>query len=238
MLTKTVIIGLVAFLCAPFAAAKEAPLRGLANPTLAFNLAMIRDWESAKPFINHARFMRPFEFAAKDGGNIRRADLPTGVFDSHGWVKRIPDNAKHASTIWHWNAKSPGAERNKGDYILTYDGEGDLALKLDVMILRRQPGRIEFRNRSGGPILLLIRKTDPEGNGNYIRNIKLLRKEHEALHKAGALFNPDWLASVSDARQVRFLNWMQTNGSHQKQWADRPEVDDATWAKGRGAPAL
>lgn len=211
-------------------------MQGLSNPTLAFGVAMIRDWESAKPFLDHARFMRPFAFVGKNGETIDRRNLPADVLDQHGWVKRIPSNARHAVTVWHWSKKKPGAEQNKGDYVLTYDGEGELALKADAKVTSRTPGRIEFRNRTGAAIQLVILTTDPQGAGNYIRNIKLLRKEHEALDRAGALFNPDWLASIADARQIRFLNWMQANSSGQKRWANRPRLEDATWASHRGAP--
>ena len=230
------VLAILALLLAPLAAAKEAPLKGLANPSLAFGVALLRDWETAKPFINHVHFMRPFAIVGKKGGAIRRRDLPAGVFDADGWVKRIPKNAKHAATIWHWNPKAAGSAQNIGDYVLTYRGEGDLVVKLDAHKQRRQPGRIEFTNRTGGPIQLLIRKTDPHGVGDYIRDIVLVRKEHEALHKAGALFNPDWLASVADARQIRFMNWMQTNSSGQTSWSGRAKLSTATWAKGRGAP--
>ena len=231
---------LIAFLFAAFCAsnvqAKEAPLKGLANPSLAFGVSLLRDWETAKPFINLVHFMRPFSFTAKNGAKIQRKDLPADVFDEHGWIKRIPAKVKFAITIWHWNKKAAGSAQHKGDYILTYDGEGELELKLDARITRRKPGRIEFSNRSGEGIQLLIKSTDPKGKGDYIRNIKLMRKEHVALYHAGAMFNPEWLAAVADARQVRFLNWMQANSSNQKRWTDRPRMRNATWAMGRGVP--
>ena len=236
MFARTLLFLLITLVGAPGAVAKEAPLRGLANPSLAFGVSLLRDWESAKPFIDHVRFMRPFVFEAKKGGNIKRKDLPKGVFDAHGWVRRIPKNAKFAVTLWHWDPKDVSSAQHKGEYVLTYEGEGELALKLDVSDVRKSPGRIEFSNRSGGPVMLRILSTDPKGTGDYIRNITLMRKEHVALHKAGALFNPAWLASVADARQIRFLNWMQTNSSGQKTWDQRPKVGDASWAQFHGVP--
>jgi hypothetical protein len=34
---------------------------------------------------------------------------------------------------------------------------------------------------------------------------------------------------------VRFMDWMETNGSQQKEWRDRPTVEAATWS-GKGVP--
>lgn len=220
----------------PQAQAKDAPLRGLAGPTLAFGVSLLRDWETAKPFINMTKFMRPFKFSSKQGGNIRPRDLPKDTFDENGWVKRIPKTAKFASTIWHWNKKKAGVAQSKGDYVLTSEGEGQLDLKLDAHVIKRKPGRIEFRNKSGGPIYFRILATDPGGTCNYIRNIVLVRKEYEKLHQAGAMFNPRLLAAVNGARQIRFMNWMQTNGSNHENWSDRPRLTDATWVSGKGTP--
>ena len=45
----------ITLFCTPLAQAKDAPLRGLADPTLAFGVSLLRDWETAKPFINIAQ---------------------------------------------------------------------------------------------------------------------------------------------------------------------------------------
>ena len=33
----------------------------------------------------------------------------------------------------------------------------------------------------------------------------------------------------------RFMDWMDTNGSRQREWADRPKLEDATWSS-KGVP--
>ncbi len=69
---------LIAFtlFCTPQAQAKDAPLRGLASPTLAFGVSLLRDWETAKPFINMTKFMRPFKFSSKQGGTFDQGTCP------------------------------------------------------------------------------------------------------------------------------------------------------------------
>ncbi|NJL31168.1 MAG: hypothetical protein HC898_05790 [Phycisphaerales bacterium] len=41
--------------------------------------------------------------------------------------------------------------------------------------------------------------TDPQGVGDHVRDLTVVRQEHVALHEAGAVFNPEWLALVDDA---------------------------------------
>ena len=49
---------------------------------------------------------------------------------------------------------------------------------------------------------------------------------------AGQIFNPDWLAVVQDARELRFMDWMAVNGVTPANWDDRPQVGDVTWSGG------
>ena len=81
-------------------------------------------------------------------------------------------------------------------------------------------------------MLLDITATDPDHTGDYLHNISLVPLEYEALHEAGQIFNPDWLAVVQDARELRFMDWMGTNGVTHASWADRPQVGDVSWAGG------
>jgi len=79
---------------------------------------------------------------------------------------------------------------------------------------------------------LNITSTDPAHSGNYLRNITLVAEKYEALHAAGEIFNPDWLAVVQDARELRFMDWMATNGVTSASWEDRPQIGDVTWMGG------
>ena len=56
-----------------------------------------------------------------------------------------------------------------------------------------------------------------------------------ALHEAGAVFNPDWIARIEDMRSLRFMDWMETNGSKLSRWSERPGPADATFTE-KGAP--
>ena len=216
---------------------------GVSNPTLSFGLSNVSDAGTGMPFLDLARVMRPLYGAPKAGGKkMKTADLSAaGVLDAEGWPTRIPAGMKSISTVWDWsssNADPAAAASRAGVYVLTYEGTGtlDIGGAQGVRVLSSTPGRIVFENRDGGSMRFAITATDLKHDGDYIRDISVVAQKYEALHDAGAIFNPDFLALVEDARELRFMDWMKTNGSTQVEWADRPQVTDVTWAKSGGIP--
>ena len=164
------------------------------------------------------------------------ADLAAGGYlDVDGWPTEIPPDLAAIGTVWDWGgskADPAAAASRAGVYVLSYEGEGTLQLSGDVKILSSTPGRMVVQNLNGSTMILNITATDPGQTGDYIRNISLVRQEYEALHEAGAIFNPEWLAVVQDARELRFMDWMKTNGVTSASWEDRPQVGDVTWSGG------
>lgn len=155
-------------------------------------------------------------------GAMSTADLRNGGFlDEDGWLTSIPEGVERVGTIWAWDGQPDAAPSRTGTYVLTYDGEGNLALGLDARILNAEPGRIVFENRDGRAFVLDILETDPQGTGNYIRNIAIVHERHLDLRDAGGIFNPDWLELIADARQIRFMDWQRTNNASTVSWNDR-----------------
>ena len=215
---------------------------GLKDPTLAFGLTGVSDWSTEMPFLDITRTMRPWIGHRREawGGMTYQQLLDGGYLDEHGWPKKIPEGLGAVGTIWAWGgldvAGTPAGRSRAGVYVLTYEGEGAIEITfLGSNILSSEPGRIVFENPIGKQMGLNITSTDPNGTGNYIRNISIVPQKYEALAKTGELFNPDWLAVVQDARQLRFMDWMATNNSTVTEWSDRPKLGDATWME-RGVP--
>ena len=65
-----------------------------------------------------------------------------------------------------------------------------------------------------------------------MRNISVVKEEHAAAFDRGAIFNPDWLALMRGFDTLRLMDWMETNGSTQATWDQRPQPGDATWFDG------
>ena len=216
---------------------------GLSDPTLAFGLTTVSDYSTQMAFLDLMKMSRPWIGHTNTAWSAMTTDqlVAGGYLDADGWPTRIPDGLSSIGTIWAWGnaatADPVAAASRAGTYVLSYEGEGTLQIQgQGITILSSEPGRIVVQNLLGGQMMLNITSTDPSHSGNYLRNISLVPQEYEALHEAGQIFNPDWLALVQDARQLRFMDWMVTNGSNQVNWDDRPEIGDVTWAGKSGVP--
>ncbi len=218
---------------------KEARMEGfgLRNPSLAMGLRAINDWSRQQPFLDRMKTARTWvgHLPGQWGGWTSEMLENGGYFDEHGWIWGIP--AELASVESYILTDQPEAAVGlKGRYRVTYDGQGELTVTGKARVVKKEPSEIWFTYTPGdGLVGLKIRKTDPDRTGDYIRNIVVLHEDHIALHEAGALFNPDWIARVSDLRLVRFMDWMKTNGSSLSSWQGRPRPMDFsfTW---RGVP--
>ena len=208
---------------------------GLIDPTLSFNLTAVSDWSTQMPFLDIAHSMRPWIGHVEQygwGGMSYQALLDGGYLDEQGWLKEIPEGVFSVGTNWAWSVSSeetPAAASRAGIYVLTYEGEGTIQLRHNTHVLSTEPGRIVFENPTGETMEMLITETDPGRSGDYLRNISIVPEQYEALAQTGELFNPEWLAVIEDARQLRFMDWMDTNNSTLSDWGDRPQLNDASW---------
>ncbi len=206
---------------------------GVADPTVSWGLAGLSDWNTAIPLLDLARTMRPFfgysgdTWEAMDNATLAEG----GYLDADGYPIRIPKGIDGIRTIWAWE-ENQGAEQRKGIYILSYQGRGTVTFGGAANVLNSAPGRIIFENPTGAGFWLNITNIDP---GDHIRGLSVLRADHVSLAEAGAVFNPNWLALVQDARELRFMDWMATTDSNAMRWEDRPRPQDATWTES-GAP--
>lgn len=215
------------------ASAQAQDAVGVADPTVSWGLSGLSDWDTATPFLDIARTMRPFfgysegTWEAMDNATL----VQGGYLDADGYPIRIPQGVDGIRTVWGWDEKW-GSEQRKGLYILTYEGRGNVTIGGLAKVVRSAPGRIIFENPTGSVFWLDITGID---SGDHIRAISVLRADHVALAEAGAVFHPDWLALVQDARELRFMDWIRTNNSKATTWANRPRPQDATWTE-VGAP--
>lgn len=210
---------------------------GLDNPSLAMGLGELADWSPQQPFIDRMKMARTWvgHLPGRWGGRSSQQLSDGGYLDAAGWPWGIPPElrALEALLLTDQPAAALGLA---GLYRVTYDGQGDLRITGRGRTVRRQKGEIWFSYVPGdGPVGLEIRATDPQGSGDYIRNIAVVHERHIALFEAGAIFNPDWIAHVADLRLLRFMDWMMTNGSEIASWQQRPRLSDYTYTR-RGAP--
>ncbi|WP_013321989.1 hypothetical protein [Gloeothece verrucosa] len=201
------------------------------------NLTGVTDWSTQLPFIDGFKSSRRWIPQSKkkwNAGEFEQLDL-----DKNGWVKSLPGaNASQEYTfvgtlLYHkQNGHYPG-----GKYVVLYEGEGKIEYSYDGKkdIAASKPGRDVLNvTPSNAGIWLKITETDPKHKGNYIRNIHVLPQAYEKTYKT-EIFNPLFLEKIQPFTTLRFMDWMKTNNSSQKEWSDRPTPDDSTWSP-KGVP--
>ncbi|SEO00708.1 hypothetical protein SAMN04490248_1014 [Salinihabitans flavidus] len=213
------------------------PALGLRNPPLAMGLNGITDWSVQHPFLDRMKSARTWigHLPGRWGGVSTQELSEGGHLDENGWLRSIPERVDRVEALILTDQlpEEPGLA---GRYRMTYEGTGDIAVGGRGRTISREDGEHWFEYQPGeGAVAVAIRTTDPEGTGDYIRNIRILHEDQIPLFEAGAEFNPRWIEKIADLRSLRFMDWMQTNGSSVKGWEDRPTTADYTY-KRRGVP--
>jgi hypothetical protein len=221
-------------------AAQDAAAKGVgvANPSVGFGVNGISDWTVEQPFIDVMKTARPWvgHLPGQFGGFESKQLAAGGYLDENGWVKSVPKQVNAVSTLILTDLPEEATSVN-GRYRLTYRGQGAIRLEGNARNVELDGNAIWFDFVAGpGNLLITISKSDPEGTGDYIRDIEVVKEENIPLHEVGAIFNPDWIERIQDLRLLRFMDWMNTNDSTLSEWSQHPKVNNMTYA-GTGAPA-
>ncbi len=147
---------------------------------LSLNASSIADYTETLPFIDLMKQARKWGNGWAAGFDYLEAN---GYLDASGWPTSIPPGwTDPIRTIW----SNPAVV---GPHVLTYLGAGTINLG-GVSGVSASAGRIEFT--ANGEFWMDIAVTDPLVVGNYIRNVRIVKAENEALADGGALLNPDY----------------------------------------------
>jgi len=213
------------------------------NPIpLGTNLHPLAEWSPQLPFINAFKAARkwiPQDWDRKtkyrwfpniwDTGESAELDL-----DENGWIKSLPapeDPEQYTSvgTIMYRNVgEYPG-----GKYVVLYEGEGTITYGLDAVKDEAAStlGRdVIDVNPTNAGVWLRITQTDPNETGDYIKDIKVVHEDYE--YASDQIFNPEFLEKIQPFDTIRFMDWMETNNSHQGEWSARPTPDNSIFFGG------
>ena len=187
--------------------------------------------------------------------------------DEHGWVRSLPaadDGERRYRSVTALMLNDGGGHHPAGRYVVLYEGEGTLSYQFDARLNEAlsRPGRhvLDVDRPSNGGILLRISETDPRGNGNYIRNIRVImpggicggdpfetcpeggpavadssRRNFEQIYESQR-FHPLFLKELSRFKVIRFMDFLRTNTTGVVRWGDRPRLEDYRWNTEEGAP--
>jgi hypothetical protein len=139
--------------------------------------------------------------------------------DENGYPLEVPfivDGSPEQTVVTVMNnARTPVPA---GQYLFTYDGEGEFSFIPQRSYQELSPGRGLLTVEQSNPQIQLTIKSSV--SGNHLRNMKLLLPEyHEA--DENNLFTTDFLDSLRPFKVIRYLNWTKTNGSTVSSWQQR-----------------
>ena len=185
--------------------------------------------------------------------------------DVAGWPKSLP--ASGSTALYRWVTTILWMNSDKlptGRWTVLYDGEGSLAYgqsNVTRVASASQPGRDVFEVSAGANMLTLsITATDPQRNGNYLRNIRVIAPggtcnndpmsyAADASACPGAYrpftetyasqpFHPRFLSAMRPFAALRFMQFFSTNLDQGSAWAERSQLSDISWGYdgNRGAP--
>lgn len=189
---------------------------------LGINLSSVEDWQTQQPFKDLFKTAREW-----NNWNMAGLDL-----DENGWVKSL----QPGQTAWTLLMTDTQGKYPAGDYVLLYDGEGELKVEFDAKAnshVKSENGlnnRMELTVTPQSGIKLTIESTNPS---NYIRNIRVMEKKYESNYEAEP-FNPSFLEDWSSFKVLRFMDFMRTNNSESANWEDRARKTYFTQSTGRG----
>ncbi len=164
--------------------------------------------------------LQPHEIDADENGWVRSLTNPeTG--EKYDWIGSL----MFEGLLGHY----PGGEAGEV-YTVLYDGEGTLAYEQSaVRVESSEPGKdivIVDPTKSRQGFFLKIIETDPNGTGDYIRNIRVMMPSFD--ETATQTFHPTFLDNIRKYKVLRFMDWMRTNWSIEGQTRSA-ETTDAEW---------
>lgn len=198
-----------------------------AAPQIGMGLGGIADWSTQHPFID--RFKTSRDWIANG-----ETEWDSGIAipkDADGWPLSKPAGVSAITTIVGVDPKSEWAS---GRYVVLYEGNGKIEYSLgtDKVVADSRTGRdvIKVDDTSSTiaqqSVFLSITETDPN---NPIRNIHVIREDQVDEFRAGEIFNPKFLTKIQDFRELRFMDWMDTNNSDVVDWDQRADLQSASW---------
>ncbi|MGR3617835.1 MAG: hypothetical protein ACU0BB_17600 [Paracoccaceae bacterium] len=201
------------------------------------NLADVTDWSTEQPFVDVFKTARPWiGHLPRQWGGATFEDLEQADYlDVDGWPVAIPPELSSVGTVILTDLPED-ATHTKGRYRLRFEGNGIVEVGGRAQNVRYGKGEVSFDFAPGlGPVDIRIQRTDRARKGDYVRNITVVKLDHEEVFQSGGLFNPDLIDRLEGFSVLRFMDWMKTNNSTMVKWQDRPRVTHYSWAH-KGVP--
>lgn len=207
-MTKTALI--VALLWLGLSAAAQHN----ANSPLGMNLGGMGDGNREMPFQDVFRQSRSWTSQIKGGA---WGTGPALTLDANGWVTSLESADHYVTSVVQQNI--PG--KYLGHYHVFFEGEGTFNFwQAASFVSQPEPGHIIINVNDQGGLMMDITSTDPQGTGNYLRNIHIVPEPFLSTWQTQT-FNPAFLDIWGPIKVYRFMDWLDTNNSPIVSWSQR-----------------
>ena len=162
-------------------------------------------------------------------GNTETGEFDDGrplTLDENGWPTSLLED-QCARTIVLLNTGFPA-----GHWVLTWEGQGDLAFMTDGTLISSTANRIvyDIPNNTGGGFFISITSTNSQ---NHLRNLKMKHVNQEFNND---LWHPSFLASIAYYGTIRFMDMQATNNNEIGTWNERAKLTSVRWGDKAGIP--
>jgi hypothetical protein len=194
-----------------------------AQSPVGVNLSGLSYWTTAWPFVD--------VFKINGGWISQREGASWGKggklnLTPEGWVQSLEPGQYAEALIFYDN----GGHFPGGNYTILYDGEGRIEIAGD-QVVSRSPGRMVVNVKPDADgIRFQLHETNPT---NPVRNIRVIMPGFENTYQTQP-FHPLFLERLSKFRVIRFMDWMETNGSPVVHWSDRTTPNAPTQTGNKG----
>jgi hypothetical protein len=156
------------------------------------------------------------------------------TYDTNGYPKAVAVG----QNAWTLVCVGMDGKYPAGQYSLSFDGDGDVAVRFDATPVTykhngigRFSGMVTVNPANGQGVEISIKRSNA---ANPIRNIRFIYPGFESTPDA---FHPEFLAKLAPFSTIRFMDWGRTNGSPIKTWADRQQPNMFSYTfQNRGIP--
>jgi hypothetical protein len=229
----------------PAPQAKGTQARANESSPLGTNLDGINDWSPDWAFVDAMKRSREWISSPEHTWeDQQKLDL-----DARGYVRSLKKGQRARTLIWWETPHYPG-----GDYVVLYEGAGTLQYDPQGDVRAKRAGREVVRLNPKDNFSLLVSALPKPSN--YLKDLHVIMPggvcSNDALafcddktpcKKGGQctafeqnhetqIFHPKFLERVSKFSTLRFMDWMKTNESKEKKWADRPLPTDVRFREG------
>ncbi len=198
------------------------------------NIGTDLDWDTNRMFADAMKSSRAWGTTSDAG-----ATLPTSALDANGWPTQD-------GSLYVW----AGIDRMQGTYALSFNGQatvtpssGTLAGKIYDSSTNQTIATLTYTSSVSDYLTLKFtntKRTSSSSTNSGITNVVLMRPDavgSTTSLPSTRIFNPPFLAALSDFAALRTMDLSATNGNEIAHWSDRTRPGDASQAIGNpGAP--